>query len=333
MKQDFLRENIPMQEGMAVVEREMEMNDKIKALIDNVEKVIVGKRTIIELIVSAMLAGGHVLIEDVPGVGKTQLVSALARSCRGEFGRIQMTPDVMPTDVTGFTMIDTVTHESHFKKGAAFCNFLLADEINRSSPKSQSALLETMEERQVSVDGTTYELPRPFMVLATQNSVETYGTYHLPEAQMDRFIMKISIGYPSKEAEMDILLRNENSVSAKMLEHVITCEEIMELAEAVKRIHCSDAVRDYIVEIVEATRNADFIKLGVSPRGSIALYRMAKAYAFVKGRNYVVPDDIKELAPYVLAHRIILTPKGKSLVSDSEEAIVRLLQNVIVPVE
>lgn len=316
-----------------MVERKTEMNDKIRALVDNVEKVIVGKRETIELIVSAMLAGGHVLIEDVPGVGKTQLVSALAKSCQGEFGRIQMTPDVMPTDVTGFTMIDTQTHESQFRKGAVFCNFLLADEINRSSPKSQSALLETMEERQVSIDSVTYELPKPFMVLATQNSVETYGTYHLPEAQMDRFIMKLSIGYPDKAAEMDILLRNENNVSSKNLTHVITCQEIQELMEEVKKVHCSDAVRDYIVEIVESTRSADFIKLGVSPRGSIALYRMAKAYAFVKDRSFVVPDDIKDLAPYVLSHRIILTPKGKSMVSDNEEAIRRLLQNIKVPLE
>ena len=316
-----------------MIERTVVLNEKIKALVDNVEKVIVGKRNTIELVVAAMLAGGHVLIEDVPGVGKTQLVSALASSCKGEFGRIQMTPDVMPTDITGFTMIDTITHESKLRKGATFCNFLLADEINRSSPKSQSALLETMEERQVSIDGTTYELPKPFMVLATQNSVETYGTYHLPEAQMDRFIMKISIGYPSKAEERAILMRNEQNVSPKMLEQVITCQEIVELTEEMKKIHCSDAVRDYILELVEATRNADFIKLGVSPRGSIALYRMAKAYAFVKGRTHVIPDDIKDLAPYVLSHRIILTPKGKSLVTDNEEAIRRLLGSIVVPVE
>lgn len=315
-----------------MIERKVELNDKINALIHNVEKVIVGKRGTIELVVAAMLAGGHVLIEDVPGVGKTQLVSALAHSCRGEFGRIQMTPDIMPTDITGFTMIDPVTHESEFRKGVTFCNFLLADEINRSSPKAQSALLETMEERQVSVDGRSLELPKPFMVLATQNSVETYGTYHLPEAQMDRFIMKISIGYPSKEEELDILLRNERNVSPKTLEQVITCQEIVDLIEQIKDVHCSDAVRSYILDVVAATRSADFIKLGVSPRGSIALYRMAKAYAFVKGRDYVIPDDIKALAPYVLSHRIILTPKGKSLVTDNEEAIRRLLDNVFVPV-
>ncbi len=306
---------------------------KINALIDNIEKVIVGKRDIIELVVAAMLAEGHVLIEDVPGVGKTQLVAALASSCSGEFGRLQMTPDIMPTDITGFTMINTVTHENEFRKGATFCNFLLADEINRSSPKSQSALLEVMEERQVSIDGTTYELPRPFMVLATQNPVETFGTYHLPEAQMDRFIIKLSIGYPKKKDELDILLRNEQSVSPKQLSAVISCEEIVELSEKIKELHCSDAVREYIVNIVETTRRADFIKLGVSPRGSIAMYRMAKAYAYIKGRDYVLPDDVKTLAPYVFAHRIMLTPKGKSVVESQEDAIVKLVNTVAVPVE
>ena len=316
-----------------MTERELHQNPKLNALIDNIEKVIVGKRNAIELIVAAMLAGGHVLIEDVPGVGKTQLVSALANSCKGVFGRLQMTPDIMPTDITGFTLINTLTHESEFRKGAAFCNFLLADEINRSSPKSQSALLEIMEEQQVSMDGTTYPLPRPFMVLATQNPVETYGTYHLPEAQMDRFIMKISLGYPSAKEEMDIILRNEKKVSSKQLEQVITCEEIMALTEETLNIYCSDAIRTYIVNIVNATRSADFIQLGVSPRGSIALHRMAKAYAHIKGRNFVLPDDIKLLAPYVLSHRIILTPKGKSVLGNTEEAIRRLLEDIAVPTE
>lgn len=316
-----------------MLERKSEYNEKVKGLIDNVEKVIVGKREIIELVVSAMLAEGHVLIEDVPGVGKTQLVSALAASCRGEFGRIQMTPDIMPSDITGFTMINTVTRESEFKNGVAFCNFLLADEINRSSPKSQSALLEIMEERQVSMDGTTYELPKPFMVLATQNPIETFGTYHLPEAQMDRFIIKISIGYPTKNEELDILLRNENKVQSKSLSQVITCEELVGLAEEVNNVYCSNAVREYIVDIAEATRNADFIKLGVSPRGSIAMCKMAKAYAFVKGRNYVLPDDIKLLTPYVFAHRIMLTSKGKSFVTDNEHAVREILNQVNVPIE
>ena len=316
-----------------MTERNLNPNPKLNALIDNIEKVIVGKRNAIELIVAAMLAGGHVLIEDVPGVGKTQLVSALACSCKGVFGRLQMTPDIMPTDITGFTLINTITHENEFRKGAAFCNFLLADEINRSSPKSQSALLEIMEEHQVSMDGTTYALPKPFMVLATQNPVETYGTYHLPEAQMDRFVMKISLGYPSAKEEMDIILRNEKKISSKQLEQVITCEEIMALTEETLNVYCSDAIRSYIVNIVNATRNADFIQLGVSPRGSIALHRMAKAYALIKGRNFVLPDDIKLLAPYVLSHRIILTPKGKSVLNNTEAAIRRLLEDITVPTE
>ena len=192
-----------------MTERPSDKNAAISALIENVEKIIVGKRQAIELVIAAMLTGGHVLIEDVPGVGKTKLVSSVARSCGGTFGRIQMTPDVMPSDITGFTMINTQTGANEFRKGAAFCNFLLADEINRASPKSQSALLEIMEEGQVSLDGNIYPLPKPFMVLATQNPVETYGTYHLPEAQMDRFVMKISMGYPDKTDELAILERND----------------------------------------------------------------------------------------------------------------------------
>ena len=306
------------------------VDNRIQALIDNVEKIIVGKRESIELVVAAMLAGGHVLIEDVPGVGKTQLVSALTNSCNGIFGRIQMTPDVMPTDITGFTMINQGSGASEFKKGATFCNFLLADEINRSSPKSQSALLEIMEEEQVSVDGKTYELPKPFMVLATQNPVETFGTYHLPEAQMDRFIIKMSIGYPDKMDELDILKRNEESQKPKDLTAVITCGEIEELKKNIINVKCSAAIQTYIIDIVDSTRNADFIKLGVSPRGSIAMNRMAKAYAFVKGRDYVLPDDVKKLAPYVFAHRIILTSKGKTVVASNEEAIEKLMKFITV---
>ena len=315
-----------------MIERTVAVNEKLKSLIDNVEKVIVGKRQVIELIVAAVLSGGHVLVEDVPGVGKTQMVAALAKSCDGEFNRVQMTPDIMPSDITGFTMITKDSENNVFKKGAAFCNFLLADEINRSSPKSQSALLEIMEEKQVSMDGVTYELPKPFLVLATQNSVETYGTYHLPEAQMDRFIMKISLGYPSKEEEMLILSKNENNVSVKNLEPVITCEELAQLCKQSEKVTCSEKVKKYIIDIVNASRNADYIKLGVSPRGSIALQRMAKAYAFVNGRDFVLPDDVKTLAPFVLAHRIMLTPKGKSVVPTKEDAINKLLEEIEVTV-
>ncbi len=315
------------------MERPENKNELISSVIESVEKVIVGKRKSVELVLCAMLTGGHVLIEDVPGVGKTQLVSALARSCGGIFGRLQLTPDVMPSDITGFSMIDPSTHETQFRKGAAFCNFLLADEINRASPKSQSALLEIMEEGQVSIDGATYPLPKPFMVLATQNPVETYGTYHLPEAQMDRFLMKISMGYPKAEEELAILERNEKSISPKGLSEVISCEQITGLIEKVKLIRCSENIRQYIINIVNKTRSADYIKLGVSPRGSIALYRTAKAYAFICGRGYVIPDDVKLLAPYVLAHRIILTPKGKSAAGSAENAVVKILGDVAVPVE
>lgn len=316
-----------------MTERPSDKNAAISALIENVEKIIVGKSQAIELVIAAMLTGGHVLIEDVPGVGKTKLVSSVARSCGGTFGRIQMTPDVMPSDITGFTMINTQTGANEFRKGAAFCNFLLADEINRASPKSQSALLEIMEEGQVSLDGNIYPLPKPFMVLATQNPVETYGTYHLPEAQMDRFVMKISMGYPDKTDELAILERNESSLTPNTLEPVITCEDITALMEKVRLVRCSDNIRKYIIELVNATRNAEYIKLGVSPRGSIALYNTAKAMALISGRAYVIPDDVKLLAPYVLAHRIILTPKGRSVCGSSENAVEKLLSEVPVPVE
>lgn len=316
-----------------MTERPSDKNAAISALIENVEKIIVGKRQAIELVIAAMLTGGHVLIEDVPGVGKTKLVSSVARSCGGTFGRIQMTPDVMPSDITGFTMINTQTGANEFRKGAAFCNFLLADEINRASPKSQSALLEIMEEGQVSLDGSIYPLPKPFMVLATQNPVETYGTYHLPEAQMDRFVMKISMGYPDKTDELAILERNESSLTPNTLEPVITCEDITALMEKVRLVRCSDNIRKYIIDLVNATRNAEYIKLGVSPRGSIALYNTAKAMALISGRAYVIPDDVKLLAPYVLAHRIILTPKGRSVCGSSENAVEKLLSEVPVPVE
>ncbi len=272
-----------------------------------------------------MLVGGHILVEDVPGVGKTQMISALSHSCAGQFNRLQLTPDVMPSDIVGFTMINTNTGESEYRKGAAFCNFLLADEINRASPKSQSALLEVMEEHQISVDGSTHILPMPFMVMATQNPVETYGTYHLPEAQMDRFTMKISMGYPSAKDELEILDKNESSVNANALSSVISCEDIVAMQENVKNVRCADNVREYIVSLVNATRDNDFIRLGVSPRGSIALYRTAKAYAYIMNRGYVIPDDVKALAVSVLAHRIILTPKGRSAVGTPEKMIEKLL--------
>ena len=280
------------------------MNEKVKLLTDNIEKVIVGKTDSVLKIITAMLCGGHVLIEDVPGVGKTQLVSALARSVDGKYNRIQLTPDVMPSDIVGFSMIDQKTHELEYKEGVAMCNFLLADEINRASPKSQSSLLEVMEEHQISIDGKTHELPLPFMVLATQNPVETYGTYHLPEAQMDRFLMKISMGY---------------------------LENVRELMGYAENVTAELSVRKYILSLVTATRNSDYVKLGVSPRGSIALLKASKAYAFVQGRGFVMPDDVKAVMPDVLAHRLMLSPKGKSAFENEREALENIALTVKSP--
>ncbi|MBQ2823601.1 MAG: MoxR family ATPase [Oscillospiraceae bacterium] len=309
------------------------MDKRITALIDNIEKVIVGKREVITKAVTALLMEGHVLIEDVPGVGKTQLAAALSRSVDGMFSRVQLTPDIMPSDITGFTMINRQTGEFEYKKGAAFCNFLLADEINRASPKAQSSLLEVMEEHQVSLDGKTYELPKPFMVLATQNPVETYGTYHLPEAQMDRFAMKISMGYPDRSEETAILERNEYENPVLTIGAVLKTEDIVSLQAEVKKVRAAANVKDYIVAIAEATRNHDAVKLGASPRGSIALYKAAKAWAFINERDYITPEDVRSCAVDVLSHRIMMSPKGKAEFGSAEKIIEAIVKTVEVPAE
>lgn len=305
------------------------MNEKVQLLADNIEKAIIGKREVIIKLIAALLSGGHVLIEDVPGVGKTRLVSALSASVNGKCNRIQFTPDLMPSDITGFTMINQKTGETEYRSGAAMCNFLLADEINRASPKAQSALLEIMEELQVSVDGVTHRLPVPFMALATQNPVETYGTYHLPEAQMDRFIMKLSIGYPAAAEEMEILDIGGEKRAA--LSAVISLEDIVSLREEAQRVNVHPSVKEYIIDIVSATRESEFTVLGASPRGSIALHIASKALALINGRSYVVPDDVKSLAVDVLAHRLILSPKGKSVHAVPEKAMAAILAEVPVP--
>jgi len=309
------------------------MDAKIEALIGNIEKVIVGKRTPVVQTTAALLIGGHVLLEDVPGVGKTQLAAALAKSVNGTFSRVQMTPDIMPSDITGFSMLNRKTGDFEYRKGAAFCNFLLADEINRASPKAQSSLLEVMEERQVSIDGNTYALPSPFMVIATQNPVETYGTYHLPEAQMDRFSMKISMGYPTASEESEILDRNENDNPITRISAVLSTDDIIALQEQVKKVRASQNVKDYIISVTNATRSDEGIKLGVSPRGSIALYKSAKAWAFMDGRNFITPQDVKDCCVCTLAHRIMLSPKGKSMYETQENAFVKILERVPVPTE
>ena len=308
------------------------MNEKVQLLVDNIEKVIVGKREVIIKIITAMLCEGHILIEDVPGVGKTKLVSALAKSVDGDFNRIQLTPDVMPSDIVGFSVINQKTYELEYKPGVAMCNFLLADEINRASPKSQSSLLEVMEEHQISIDGKTHILPSPFMVLATQNPVETYGTYHLPEAQMDRFLMKISMGYPAYEDELKIMSNGEKRVSPSDLNPVISLNDVRELMDAANAVETSTSIRKYILDIVIATRKSDYIKLGISPRGSIALLRAAKAFALVMGRNYVTPDDVNVIMSDVLAHRLMLSPKGKSTFRTNAEALGAIANGVNSPV-
>ena len=289
------------------------MNNDISKLAGSVGRVIVGKNETVINLIAALLCEGHVLLEDVPGVGKTQLITALSRSIGGKFNRIQLTPDVMPSDIAGFTMLDSTKGEFVYRDGAVMCNFLLADEINRASPKVQSALLEAMEERQISLDGVTHRLPRPFLVMATQNPVETYGTFHLPEAQMDRFFMKLSMGYPSVEEEMQILERTEkNNPIYNITEPVLTVDDIAAMQDEVRRVRVTEQVKEYIVKIVSSTRQDRNVILGISPRGSIALFKAAKAFAYIYDREYVTPDDVKNVAVAVLAHRIILSPQGKT---------------------
>jgi MoxR-like ATPase len=299
-------------------------------IVENVEKVIIGKRPVVLKVLAALIAGGHILVEDVPGVGKTQLVSALSRSVNGVFHRVQMTPDIMPSDVLGFSMIHPTTKEIIYQRGPVFCNFFLADEINRASPKAQSSLLEVMEERQVSIEGETLPLPSPFMVLATQNPVETYGTYHLPEAQMDRFIMRITMGYPDRERELRILREISDNQLAK-IEPVTDVPGIIDMQQAVQKINASRLLTEYIWEIVNATRVSEFVRLGASPRGGLALLRVSRAIAFMHGRNHVLPDDVREVAVSVLAHRLILSQKGRAAYQSQETLLHDILTAVPVP--
>lgn len=309
------------------------MNETISRITSAVEQSIVGKRDVVERVIAALLCGGHVLIEDVPGVGKTKLVASLAGAVSGKFNRIQLTPDVMPSDITGFSMIHPQTREIEYRPGAAMCNFLLADEINRASPKVQSSLLEVMEEGQVSLDGHTYPLPKPFMVLATQNPVETYGTYHLPEAQMDRFLMKLSIGYPAAADELKILENDEHRTKVEPLPAVVTLAEVEALQAGTAAVFTAEPVKRYIIEIAARTRGNDLLTLGLSPRACIALNKAAKAHAFFAGRDFATPDDVKEMAGCVLSHRLILSPKGRAQYRNNEEAIAAIAGQVPVPVQ
>jgi len=302
-------------------------------VMNNINKVIVGKESVIELVLVALLCEGHVLIEDVPGIGKTTLAKAAARSLGCTFRRIQFTPDLLPSDVTGIYYFNQKAQEFLFRPGPVMAQIVLSDEINRATPRTQSALLEAMQERQVTVDVETMPLPRPFMVLATQNPIELEGTFPLPEAQIDRFLLKIKLGYPSEEEENDILLRFEQEDPLETLEAVTFPEELLAMQEAVRRVMVEESVRHYIVKIVRATREHQHVDLGVSPRGSLSLYRAAQALAALRGRTFVIPDDVKTLTPAVLTHRIMISPQTRLRGRTSEEVVSEIVNEVPVPVD
>jgi MoxR-like ATPase len=283
----------------------------IKPLIENVERVIIGKRQAIELIMVALLCEGHVLLEDVPGSGKTMLARSVAVSLGSSFKRLQCTPDLLPNDVTGVSIFNQKTIEFEFRPGPIFVNILLADEINRATPRTQSALLEAMQEQQVTVDGITRPLPRPFLVLATQNPIEYEGTFPLPEAQLDRFLMRLSLGYPSAQDERRILINLWREHPINALDKVVDGSELLDLQKLVWDVHIDETLQEYIVSLVTATRTHPDLALGVSPRGSLALFKAAQALAAVRGRDYVIPDDVKYLVPVTLSHRLIVKPEAE----------------------
>ena len=310
------------------------MADKemIEKVLTNIEKVMIGKRDIAELSVTALLAGGHVLLEDVPGVGKTMMVKALAKSIGADFKRIQFTPDLLPSDVLGVSIYNPKEMEFEFRPGPIMGNIVLADEINRTSPKTQAALLEGMEESSVTIDGETMRIPQPFFVMATQNPIEYEGTYPLPEAQLDRFLFKLKMGYPTKLEETEILSRAEKAVPLDQLETVISLEDLKDLQKAVTGITVDETIKSYIVDCASQTRNHPYVYLGVSPRGSLALMKACQAYALLRGRAYVTPDDVQYLSPFVFGHRMILKPEAKYEGISTKEIVDRILTKVRVPV-
>lgn len=300
-------------------------------IIDNVAKVIVGKTSTIEQALATLIARGHMLVEDVPGVGKTMLAKSLATSIGCSFKRIQFTPDLLPSDVTGISVYNQQLGEFQFREGPIMAQVVLADEINRATPKTQSALLEAMEEQQITVDGVTHYLEAPFLVMATQNPIEYEGTFPLPEAQLDRFLMRISLGYPNFAEELSIIEHQEQVHPIESLEAVVTAEEIIALQVAAQSVYVDQLVRQYIVSLTEATRNHREISLGASPRASLGLFRSARALALVRDRDYVIPDDIKALAIPVIAHRLVLSPSARMRGMRNTDVVEDLLNNVPVP--
>ncbi|WP_069803520.1 AAA family ATPase [Thermogemmatispora onikobensis] len=303
----------------------------VQRVIRNVENVIVGKAEAVTFTLIAVICRGHVLIEDVPGVGKTVLTKSIARSIGCSFKRIQFTPDLLPSDITGVSIYNQKTGNFEFRPGPIMAQIVLADEVNRATPKTQSALLEAMEESQVTVDGRSYPLPEPFMVMATQNPIEYEGTFPLPEAQLDRFMMNISLGYPSPADEINILNSQQHHHPLEDLQQIMTAEELLEIQKQIRTVHVDQSIREYIVAITNATRNHGNIYLGASPRGSLALFRAAQALAAIRGRNYVIPDDVKLMVKPTLAHRIIVTPAARVRSVTSSAILDEILQTVPVP--
>ena len=308
-----------------------EIQSFAQRIIQNLEKVIIGKRHTLELVIVGLLCQGHLLIEDVPGVGKTMLARSLARSLGCKFSRVQFTPDMLPSDVTGVSIFNQMTREFEFRAGPLMTQILLADEINRATPKTQSALLESMEERQMTVDGITHPLPRPFMVLATQNPIEYEGTFPLPEAQLDRFLLRIRLGYPGLADEILILELQQLRHPIETLEIVVSVEELTLMQEAVKRVFVAPAVKRYIVELVRNTRENAEVFLGASPRGSLGLFKAGQAWAAIQGRDYVLPDDIKAIAEHVLAHRVMINPSARLRDITSGLIVQETLKSVAIP--